>query len=158
MLNPSATKMGLLEPHGKNLVAHAMFRKGKQFLAAAVLLHQKASYGNVVLHLLCQGLEIVQKGLLLARNYDKFKSQLTDKRMLGHDLVRGSLALQIEYALKPLKRETEVQLQLLNRYYCRHLLRYGNIRDILCSTKKLQFEAVMRRSVALTKLGNKVFR
>lgn len=156
MLNLPAKAQGRLMAHGKKLVAHAMFHKGKQFLAASVLLHQKNGYKDVVLHLLCQGLENVQKGLLLASNYDKFKPDLKSK--LGHDLICGSDALQVAYALKPLREETKAELQSLNEYYSRHLLRYGTIRDVFVSTEKLQFEAIMRRAVALTKLGNKIFR
>ena len=144
-----------LAPHGKKLVAHAMFYKGKHFLAAAALLLQKGGCGDVVLHLLCQGLEIIQKGLLLARDYDKFKPEL---KKLGHNLVRGSDALHAAYALRPLKKETQAELQALSDYDRQHLLRYGTIHDVFVGTRHLQFEAVMRKAVALTSLGNKVFR
>ena len=142
--------------YAKKKVAHAMFRKGTHFLAAAVLLHQKDGYRDVVLHLLCQGLEIVQKGLLLASDYDKFRPKL--KTPLGHDLVRGSDALHAAYALKPLKKRTRAELQLLSNYYCKNVLRYGTNHDLLVGTEHLQFEAVMRKSAALTVFGNKIFR
>jgi hypothetical protein len=132
-----------------------MFHKGAHFLGAAVLLHREKGCRDVVLHLLCQGLEIVQKGLLLANDYDKFKPRLKDK--LGHDLVRGSDAVRGAYSLRPLEKEVMAELQSLNLYYRQHLLRYGTIHDVL-HNKELKFEAVMRRAVALTRLGNKIFR
>jgi hypothetical protein len=132
-----------------------MFHKGKHFLAAAALLHQIDRNRDVVLQLLCQGLEIIQKGLLLARNYDKFKPKL---RKLGHDLVRISDALHAAYTLKPLKKGTKAELQVLSDYYRQHLLRYGTIHDVFGDTRNLPSKAVVRKAVALTVLGDKVFR
>ena len=68
----SALGTATLTVHGKRMVAESMYVKGKVFLGAAVLLRQKGGYEFVVLHLLCQGIEVVLKGLLLAIDYDKF--------------------------------------------------------------------------------------
>lgn len=54
----SAVGHAQLTAHGKRLVASSMFAKGKAFLGAAILLRQKGGYEFVVLHLLCQGIEV----------------------------------------------------------------------------------------------------
>ncbi len=100
----------MLTGHGKKNRARAMFYRGKNFLGAAALLDQKGGYRDVVLHLFCQGLEIVQKSLLLEKDYDKFKPDLAKKGKLGHDLVRGWDALFAEYGWKNLKKETRAEL------------------------------------------------
>ena len=56
---------GRLTIHGKRLVAESMYAKGKGFLGAALLLRREGGYGYVVLQLLCQGVEITLKALLL---------------------------------------------------------------------------------------------
>jgi hypothetical protein len=55
------------------------------FYAAAVLLRQNGGDGYVVLHLKCQGIELVLKGWLLLRNFDKYKSKI---RAYSHNLER----------------------------------------------------------------------
>ena len=55
-------------PHAQNIRARMMVERGKGFVAAAVLLDQKARHYEVVLHLICQGLEVFIKGLLLIRD------------------------------------------------------------------------------------------
>ena len=61
-----------LAPHGKRLVAQSMYSKGGAFIGAALLVRREAGYEFVVLHLLCQGVEIIFKSLLLMLDYDKF--------------------------------------------------------------------------------------
>jgi len=76
---------GRLTAYGKRMVAHAMYSKGTSFLGAAALLHRQGSYESVVLHLMCQGIEIILKALLLVSNHDKYAPQLT---ALGHNLEK----------------------------------------------------------------------
>ncbi|HBJ83427.1 MAG TPA: hypothetical protein DDZ88_06045 [Verrucomicrobiales bacterium] len=148
---------GKLAPHGKKMVAHAMFHKGTHFVAASVLLKDKGGFHDVVLHLLAQGLEVVQKVLLLARDYDKYRPRL--RKPLGHDLVLGADALHQAYRLKPMKKEVRSELQALSDHYREHLLRYGGIHDIFGrASLELKVDHVFRRTVALTLLGRRVFK
>ena len=133
-----------------------MFDKGKHFLAAAVLLDQKNGHKDVILHLGCQGLEIIQKGLLLAKDYDHYMPRLKSKKELGHDLIKGAEALQTAYQFKPLTSAEKTELQEINAYYRESLLRYVAIHDII-GGHELKVNRVMRRAVALSKLGERVF-
>ena len=145
-----------LTAYSKKLVAHAMFDKGKHFLAAAVLLLKQNGHPEVVRHLLAQGLEVIQKGLLLAKDYDRYQPRL--KYKLGHSLVRGSNALRACYGFRPLQTDVLRELQKLSAYYEDHLLRYGTIEDLLgAGGRELAIERVARRTVALVRFGNRLF-
>ncbi len=71
-----ASGIGRLTIHGKRMVAELMYAKGKSFIGAVLLLRQRQGYEYVVLHLFCQGIEITLKGLLLIKDYDKYKGKL----------------------------------------------------------------------------------
>ena len=58
-------------PYAKRLMADGHYRRGQHFIAAAILLRQHGGHEYVVLHLLCQGVEIVLKAILLLRDFDK---------------------------------------------------------------------------------------
>jgi hypothetical protein len=58
-----------LSRDGKQEIAAAMYVKGKNFLGAAMLLRQKGGYEYVVLHLMCQGIEITLKAFLLFKDH-----------------------------------------------------------------------------------------
>jgi len=73
-------------PAAKRMMAEQLYVRGRHFIAAAILLHQHDGDENVVVHLLCQGLELLLKGLLLARNFDKYQPRL--KGQYGHRLTR----------------------------------------------------------------------
>jgi hypothetical protein len=135
--------------HGKRMVAESMYAKGKAFLGAAVLLRQKGGYEYVVLHLLCQGIEIVLKGLLLAIDYDKFKPKL---KQFGHDLLKVTDAATSAARLPALRPRVRAELESLNQLYSRHLLRYGSGHDILVDPNTIPSRLVLRRMVALLRL------
>jgi hypothetical protein len=65
-----------LAPAGKRFVAESMYQKGKSFLGAALELHTKPGHEYVTLHLLCQGIENLLKGLLLLKAFDKYNPAL----------------------------------------------------------------------------------
>jgi hypothetical protein len=75
---------GRLTSYPKRIVARSWYTRGKSFLGAAVLLQQHGGHGDVVLHLLCQGIEILLKSLLLFIDYDAHKPKLKKYR---HDLA-----------------------------------------------------------------------
>jgi hypothetical protein len=140
---------------GKRLIARAMFHKGMQFVAASILLRQNNGFHDVVLHLLAQGIEIMQKGLLLANNYDVFHAQLRD---FGHDLIKGADALHTAFNLKPLKPEMRSHLKELNKYYGQHLLRYGGPHDFLSPPTKIKVEPFQKRALALLRFGERILK
>jgi hypothetical protein len=72
-----------LTTHGRQFIASALYSKGRSFVRAAVLLQKHGGDQYVVLHLLCQGIEIILKALLLFLDYKKY-SKL--QRKFGHDL------------------------------------------------------------------------
>jgi hypothetical protein len=80
-----------LAPYAKLVDADSMYLKGKAFIGAAVLLqrHQRELQASsddteyVFLHLLCQGIELVLKGLLLRKDYDKYIARLTHNKYLN---------------------------------------------------------------------------
>lgn len=145
----SASCTARLTAHGKRMVAESMYAKGKSFLGAAILLRQKGGYEYVVLHLLCQGIEIVLKGLLLAVDYDKYKPKL---KHLGHDLLKITDAATDAAGLPALRPRIRTEMESLNRLYSRHLLRYGSGYDILVDPSTIPSRLVLRRMVALLRL------
>lgn len=140
---------GQLSKHGKHLVIQSMYHKGKAFLAASVLLHQHGSNEYVVLHLLCQSIEIVLKAILLAINYDAYKPRL---KKLGHDLLR--IADEACYASKTASLSTNIRSELagLNHLYKGHYLRYGSGHDILTNPHHIPSQLVLQRMAALLRL------
>ena len=145
----SALGTATLTVHGKRMVAESMYVKGKAFLGAAVLLRQKGGYEFVVLHLLCQGIEVVLKGLLLAIDYDKFKPKL---KKFGHDLLKVTDAATSAAGIPALRPRVRSEMESLNQLYSRHLLRYGSGYDILVDPKTIRSHLVLRRMIALLQL------
>ena len=71
--------------HGGRYIAHALYSKGRSFMGASVLLKDHGGDEYVALHLLCQGIEIVLKALLLELDYKKYDKL---QRKYGHDLQK----------------------------------------------------------------------
>ena len=151
---------GPLKPtkHGKAILTQAMFTKGNQFVAAALLLKQRGGYQYVVLHLICQGMEILQKALLLAHNYDTFKPQIADRKLFGHDLVRGADGVSAAYGFRRASGALRSELEQLNRYYMQHRLRYASATDILVDAHTMPYVRVLKRCTALVRYGLKKIR
>jgi hypothetical protein len=148
---------GSLKPskHAKALLTLAMFRKGSQFVAAAILLKQRGGHQYVVLHLVCQGMEILQKALLLARDYNTYTRQIKDRRLFGHDLIKGADAIADTYGFRKASGALRSELERLNRYYTQHVLRYASPADILVDPNSIPYGRVLKRCVALIRYGSK---
>lgn len=142
----SASANVKLAVHGKRAIAASMCDKGKAFLGAAVLLRQKGGSEYVVLHLLCQGIEVLLKGLLLSINYDRFKPEL---KKYGHNLLSVTKAATSAAGLSPLRPRLRAELEALNRLYSCHHLRYGSVCDIFIDPITIPSRLVLRRMVAL---------
>jgi hypothetical protein len=137
---------------GKSTIAASMYSKGMAFIGAAILLRQQGGYQWVVLHLLCQGIEIVMKSFLLIRDYDKFKPRL---KKLGHNLEKIVKVTLKEFKLNPLPPAVATELKALNSLYATHLLRYGSGYDILVDPKTIAVDRVWRRLHATIRLARR---
>jgi hypothetical protein len=139
-------------PYAKQIIARSMYEKGKAFLGAALLLRQRGAYEYVVLHLLCQGIELLGKGYLLSVNYDEYKPRL---RAYGHNLLKLVTAVEKEAKVGVLRPAVRAELETLNNLYKQHLLRYGSGYDILVDSKTIPSRRVLSRSAALLRLAQK---
>ena len=134
---------------GKSQIAHSMYAKGRGFVGAALLLRRQGGYEYVVLHLICQGVEILLKALLLAENYDKYKPKL---RSLGHKLVRIASETAEVYHLKEPRLVLRDELASLEGLYASQRLRYGSGYDVLVDASTIRSERVLRRTLAVIRL------
>ena len=144
---------GKLTEHGKKHVARAMFEKGKSFVRASAYLRKENGYEFVILHLLCQGMEITLKSFLLFGNYDKYKSQL---KQIGHNLEKLAEVCSQEYGIAVGRKELLSELTILNSLYADHILRYGygSVQDILVDPKTIRSGWVGWRLAASIRLAN----
>ena len=139
-----------ISDHGKRMVAKSMRAKGQAFLGAAMLLRRETKgHEFVVLHLLCQGIENLLKGLLLAADYDTYNPRL---QKLGHDLVRIVRVTTQVAGVRPLRPPVQAELEALNRLYSSHRLRYGSGYDILVDPATIPSKLVLHRVAALLRL------
>ena len=139
-----------LSLHGKRMIANAMYQKGVSFLGAAILLRQKGGHEYVVLHLLCQGLEIVLKAALLFRDYNRYRPQLV--RPLGHDLSRTAEYACEAFGFRKLSPPLAAELAQLSKYYKPNHFRYGGVADIFINPTTIPRELVMRRALVVLRL------
>jgi hypothetical protein len=106
----------------------------------------------VVLHLLCQGTEIILKSLLLfldSRKYSKLQKKY------GHDLNQVVSANIEAFRLHPLRAPLVKEVEALNNIYRRHLLRYASLHDLVVSPDSIESERVLRRMTAVIRLADR---
>lgn len=139
-------------PHGKRLIALSMCEKGKSFMGAALLLRNQGGYECVVLHLLCQGIEVLGKGYLLLQNYDKYEPQL---RSIGHNLDKLLREVEQVSGINLRARGVQTEVTELNQLYSQHLLRYGSGMDVLIDPKTISSDRVLRRLAAVLRYANR---
>lgn len=133
----------------KHAMAHIMYSKGKSFLASAILLEKQNGDKSVTLHLLCQGIEIILKGILLKIDYDKYKPKL---RKCGHKLVEIAELTTSASNLKPLNKHIKQELEGLNNHYSYHRFRYASTADILINIDETKSDKVWHRISAMVRL------
>jgi hypothetical protein len=141
-----------LTAYGKRAIAQRMFVKGQSSVAAAILLRQQGGYEWVVLHLHCQGLEIVLKAFLLLHDYDYYSPRL--RKDYGHDLEKLARATLRLYGLNPLSTAVASELHGLNQLYRQHLLRYASGYDLVADPVAIPSDRVLRRLVAALRLAD----
>ena len=125
-----------------------MYQKGKGFIGAALLVDQQHGHPSVVLHLLCQGIEILLKAILLARDYEHYKPRL---RKFGHDLVKIATEARAATGLHIFSGASAGELQTLSRFYCKHLLRYASPLDIFIDPSTIPARRVFKHAFAILK-------
>lgn len=143
----------------KQLVGISMYAKGKAYVGAAIILRrQDASEPTqyVALHLVCQGVEVALKGLLLLRDYDYFIQRL--RKPIGHDLVAVAKEASDAFGLSPLRLPLMSELRALSLLYSRHFLRYGSVHDIFVDPRGISHEKVLRRLAAAIRLAERELR
>jgi hypothetical protein len=134
----------MISSYAKSLVAQSTYSKGKAFVAAAILLRQNDGYEYVVLHLICQGLELIFKSMLMQKDYDKFRPKKL-KSKYGHDLEKVARRALREHNLNPLNLDEAKELAALNNLFAQHLLRYGSMYDILVDSKTIASGLMLQR-------------
>jgi len=144
---------GALTIHGKRMVAESMYAKGRSFIGAALLLRQRGGYEYVVLHLLCQGIEITLKGLLLIKDYDKYKGKL--KSAFGHNIKKLVAVAISEFGVRPMRPALEAELEMLTSLYSRNRLRYGTFYDVLVNPETIQSCLTLRKIAAVIRLADR---
>ena len=133
-----------------------MYNKGKAFIGAAILLSRETASEHsdyVVLHLLCQGIELVLKGLLLDRDYDRYFPRLP--RSLGHDLKKIALETASAYGRKLPRGGVVTELEALSTLYKQHLLRYGGVSDMHVDPRTIRRDKVLRYVTAVLRLAER---
>jgi hypothetical protein len=143
---------------GKQRVTESMYLKGKAFIGAAILLRRQAPSSEetdyVFLHLLCQGIEITLKGLLLHKDYDKYFGRLK-KKPLHHNLFEIAKEASSAYGFKPMRAGLADELRTLSNPYSEHLLRYGGEYDIVVDPRTIPRDKVLRRFKAAIRLAER---
>jgi hypothetical protein len=107
------------------------------------------------MHLLCQSIELVLKGLLLRRDFDKYHPSLKGHGGFGHNLYKLSEETSSVYGMNCLRKPLADELRNLNNFYSKHLLRYGTIVDIFIDPRSIARRRVIRRFRATIKLAER---
>jgi hypothetical protein len=142
-----------LSPYGRQLIALAMYRRGKHFIAAGVLLEREGGDQYAVLHLLCQGIEIALKGILLILDFERFEPKL---REYGHDIAKVAQDVNRVFRVKSLSPSLTSELNALNKFYRQHLLRYAGMQDIFIDPASFKRGQVIRRIAAVIRLTDRI--
>lgn len=131
-----------------------MFEKGRCFVMAGGLVKAYEGHRFVYLHLLCQGLECIGKALLLAHNYEKYERSL--QKDFGHDLEVLVAEIDRNSGSTLLSPEASEELNVLNSFYKRHLLRYGDGVDFQKESGQIRAAHLHRKLVdSLTELNRR---
>ena len=156
-------------PFAKMLQAISMYKKGKCFVVAAgLMVKERALFGEnmpepheyVFLHLTCQGMECVLKGILLAFDFDKYHPHLKKRgdTGFGHDLQKLTRAAILVYGMNNLTEQAEAELANITSFYDKHRLRYGTFVDIFVTPFSIPRITVFRRLVATIRLADREFK
>lgn len=143
--------------YAKSEISKWMLYRGHSFLKSAILLKQSGGSHDVELYNVCQGTEVVLKGLLLLKVYDKYKPLLPKRKIFGHNLVKLANAAIFEYGVKELSTDETNELELLNIYYNNHFLRYAGAHDIFFPATSVEYGLTIRKLMACIKIASRNF-
>lgn len=144
---------GHLSILGKQEVARAMVERSKSFLGAAVLLKQHSGNGYVWRYLLCQGIEVLLKGLLLLKSYNTYNGKL---RTIGHNLLTAADHCAVAYSQRAPHGRLREELLGLQQLYGSHRLRYATGLDLLVAPESIPVARVLKRTVAVLRVYGRV--
>lgn len=122
-----------------------MYEKGRSFVMAAGLVKAYEGHRFVYLYLLCQGLECIGKALLLDCGYEKYEPVLRD--CYGHDLKVLMAEVNQNSGRRFFSEAASKELRVLNTFYKKHMLRYGDPFDFKKQSLSLNAEHLHRELV-----------
>lgn len=154
VISAHAAGQGIWTGRGRDRIAFGMSEKGRAFVGSAMLLKQHGGSEFVVLHLLCQGIEILGKGYLLSVDYDTYTLDRLRKKY-GHDLLKLLREVEKVSGLSLLKGPVHGQVQELSALYSDNRLRYGSGFDVLTYPGTASSSAVLRRLAAVLRYADR---
>ena len=107
----------------------------------------------VTANLMCQGIEVVLKALLIYKDKSKYGPKL--RREYGHDLVKLADEVLRVYKLKPMSQSVRAELVFSSKLYESHFLRYGDARELVFNAGSIQDKHLVPRLVAAMKLAQR---
>lgn len=136
-------------PYAKRQVGLDMYVRAKSFVGASVLLRNAGGSPFVERHLLCQGLELLLKSILLLADYDANRPKL---KKIGHDLIKAATAVHVATGIKFINAAVSAELVDLSKFYGLHMLRYASTIGLLTGGGHVPTDRTLRRIAALTRL------
>ncbi len=134
---------------GKRRVARDMIIRGVHFLGAAIFLKREGGHGYVVRHLLCQGLELLLKGILLYHDFNGYWPKL---KGFSHDLMSLSSEVGRAYKVRPMSQGLTAELKVLSGWYAMHLLRYSSGLELVVDVDTIVYDKMLARTCAVLRV------
>ena len=145
---------GTLSHHASQFAATEWAQRGKEFLAAALLLQQQTGNTAVVAHLIGQAIELLGKSYLLWVDPDISEKCIKD---IGHDLVKLVDAVAIHLDSRLITDEFRHQVVGLNELFLRHALRYpGVLEFVMAPPTPPNCEPLMRHLYFFLRLAKRL--
>ncbi len=149
----------MLSDYGRFCIAMTQYNKGRAFIGAAYLLKShvdQEAYQSVYLHLLCQGSELIFKGIMLLKDFKKYRSR--EKKIYGHNIVALIEDAHIECRLKPLRADIKAELDYLANRFSANALRYSGYQDIFINPFTIKHENFSKYLTCVIRLANRHIR
>jgi hypothetical protein len=124
-------------------IAVETLKKGENFIRTALLLRKNNSEENVVLSMICQGIENILKGLLLSKDYVRYEPLL--RRKFGKNLLRLYYRTRKEYGISNLDPRAVNELQILAYLYKNQFLHYGHLINLLNDDKAFESGHLLKK-------------
>lgn len=144
-----------LTRHGKMIIARAQFERGCAFVGAALLTRPHAiqePQQYVFLHLVCQGIELITKGLLLTRDFDTYRPR---EKEFGHKITRLIEETLTVFNKRPLEPKLKAEIKYLADSFGEHRLRYASAMDIFIAPSSIECDLVLRKLHAVIRLSRR---